>query len=151
MEKLCKHLEDKLCALLYFLTKFPCILEMMAEEIENENLRDALCAVASESGQYAKELYAHLRWPAKADIVTSINNPDEGIAEKIYLNSSKEKGNEVLLICNQNESFFSEFYIDLLDNHLPDESLKKMLHYQLAGIRSAFTRIRFLNSSRFVN
>jgi hypothetical protein len=58
-----KQFEDKLCNLLSFLTQLPSELEIIADEIDNENLKNALTAVAVESDQYAKELSAHVVQP----------------------------------------------------------------------------------------
>ncbi len=151
MERLCKQMEDKLCTLLSFLTQLPCKLEMIADEIDNENLRNALCAVAMESNEYANELNAQLRSLEIVPPVPGINNLEEEIIEKSLMYSSKEKGKELLSICERSEAFFSELYTDLLNGYFPNASLKDMMHYQLLGIKSAFMRIRFLNSLRFHN
>lgn len=149
MEKLCSQLEDKLCKLLSFLTQLPGKLEMIADEIDNENLSNALCAVAVESNQYAKELNAQLRSLEIIPPAVGISNLEDEIIEKNLLFSPKEKGKEVLSICENCEAFFSQLYSDLLTNYLPSASLKSMMDYQMLGIKSAFMRIRFLNSLRF--
>ena len=149
MQRLCKQVEDKLCTLLSFLTQLPGKLEMIADEIDNENLRNALCAVAIESNEYAKELNAQLRSLAIIPPDPVINNLEEEIIENSLLYSSKEKGKEVLSICENCETFFSQLYTDLLTSYLPNASLKDMMNYQLLGIKSAFMRIKFLNSLRF--
>jgi len=151
MERLCKQVEDKLCTLLTFLTQLPGKLEMIADEIDNENLRNALCAVAVESNEYAKELNTQLRSLEIIPPVTGIYNLEEEIIERGLSNSPKEKGKEVLYICESCDEFFSQLYTDLLNDYFPGTSLKNMMNYQLLGIKSAFMRIRFLNSLRFVN
>lgn len=149
MERLCNNIEDKLCTLLSFLTQLPDKLEMIADEIDNENLRNALCAVAIESTQYANELHAQLRYLAIEPPAASISNLEEELIEKSLLFSSKEKGKELLSICERTEEFFSQLYNDVLTSYFPNTSLKDMMQYQLLGIKSAFMRIRFLNSLRF--
>ncbi|MBC7888866.1 MAG: hypothetical protein H7Z13_13395 [Ferruginibacter sp.] len=151
MERLRKQMENKFCVLLSFLTQLPGKLEMIADEIDNENLRNALCAVAIESNQYALELNAHLRSLEIIPPVFAGNNLEEEIIENGLVDLPKEKGKEVLSICEKTEAFFCELYTDLLNECASDTSLKDMMHYQLLGIRSAFMRIRFLNSLRFHN
>ncbi|MCW3090371.1 MAG: hypothetical protein JWP81_1440 [Ferruginibacter sp.] len=151
MERLCKQAEDKLCTLLSFLTQLPGELEMIADEIDNENLRNALCAVAIESNQYASELNAQLRSLAIIPPAPGIFNLEEELIDKSVHEAPKEKGKELLTICEKSEAFFSELYEDVLNDFFPNALLKNMMQYQMLGIKSAFMRIRFLNSLRFLN
>jgi len=149
MERLRKQTEDKLCVLLSFLTQLPEKLEMIADEIDNENLRNALCAVALESTEYAMELVAQLKQLQIIPPVPAIGHLEEEIIERGLLDAPKEKGKEVLSICESCEAFFSQLYTELLNDYLSNTALSNMMNYQLLGIRSAFMRIRFLNSLRF--
>jgi len=151
MEKLCKFTEDKLCTLLSFLTQLPGQLEMIADEIDNDNLRNALSSVAEESTQYAMELNAQLKRLEILPPVPVIINLEEQIIDHTLLNTKNVKGKEVLSICEKSEAFFSALYTDLLTEFFPNSTLKDMMQYQLLGIRSAFMRIRLLNSIRFNN
>lgn len=151
MEKLCKFTEDKLCTLLSFLTQLPGQLEMIADEIDNDNLRNALSSVAEESTQYAMELNAQLKRLEILPPVPVIINLEEQIIDHTLLNTKNVKGKEVLSICEKSEAFFSALYTDLLKEFFPNSTLKDMMQYQLLGIRSAFMRIRLLNSIRFNN
>ncbi|MEO7767716.1 MAG: hypothetical protein ABIS01_09830 [Ferruginibacter sp.] len=150
MERLCKQVEDKLCTLLSFLTQLPVELEMIADEIDNENLKNALCAMAVESYQYAKELNAQLISLAIIPPLPGSFNLEEELIETDMV-APKEKGKEVRSICEKSEAYFSNLYADLLNDYFPNASLKNMMQYQLLGIKSAFMRIRFLNSLRFLN
>ncbi len=149
MEMLCKQFEEKLCTLLSFLTKLPTELEMIADEIDNENLKNALCAVAIESNQYAKELSAHLRALEIHPPLPVPINIEEELTEGDFAAGDITRGKEVLNICEKSEAFFTRLYTDVLSEYFPNASLKDMMHYQLLGIKSAFMRIRFLNSMRF--
>ena len=150
MEKLCKQFEDKLCNLLSFLTQLPCELEMIADEVDNENLKNALTAVAIESDQYAKELSAQLfNLEIKPPLVQPGNFQDAITLDNPY--NTHVKGEEILHICEKSEAFFTKLYTDVLSEYFPNTSLKDMMNYQLLGIRSAFMRIRLLNSLRFSN
>ena len=148
MEKPYDQVEDKLCKLLFFLQQLTAKLEILSDEIDNENLRNALCAVANESNQYASELNCQLKsWsvvPASA-----LNNLEDKIIENSLNNNPREKGIELSSICERSEAFFSELYNDLINDYFTNTPLKNMMHYQLHGIKSAFMRIRFLNSLRF--
>lgn len=151
MERLCKPVEEKLCVLLSFLKQLPGKLEMIADEIDNENLKNALTAVANESNQYAMELNAQLRSLDIVPPLPDLYNLDEELIEDSIPPSPREKGREVLSICERSEAFFADLYAGLLNEYFPSPSLKDMMQYQLLGIRSAFLRIRFLNSLRFHN
>lgn len=151
MERLRKQVEDKLCILLSFLTQLPCKLEMVAYEIDNENLRNAICTVATESNEFAKELKAQLLRLQIIPPEPVISNLEDEIIKTGTWISSREKGKEILSICENCETFFSGLYADLLTDYFPNASLKEMMNYQLMGIKSAFMRIRYLNSLRFEN
>jgi hypothetical protein len=151
MEKIRQKFEDKLCTLLSFLTQLPAELEMIADEIDNENLKNALCSVAIESNQYAKELNAQLRtMEIKTPSLQPAHFQDE-IMQSDFSGLRVSRGKEVLNICEKSEAFFTRLYMDVLNEYLPSASLSDMMNYQLLGIKSAFMRIRFLNSLRFNN
>jgi len=145
---LCTQKEDKLCRLLSFLTQLPGKLEMIADEIDNENLRNALCAVANESYQYGMELKTHLKNLKIPAPIEDNHNLEEEVIERSVLNSPKERGKEVSSICESCETFFSNLYTDLLEEYVFNVSLRNMMSYQLLGIKSGFMRIRFLNTLR---
>ena len=148
---LCQQKEEKLCMLLSILTQLPGKLEMIADEIDNENLKNAFSSIALESNQYAKELSEQLRSLAITPMDAGTDHLEEAIIESGLANSPKEKGREVLSICESCENFFSGLYNDLLNEYFSNAALKHMMNYQLLGIKSAFMRIRFLNSLRFNN
>ena len=150
MEKLHKQFEDKLCTLLSFLTQLPCELDMIADEIDNENLKNALSVAAVESNQYAKELCDQLRsLQINPPFIEAASFHDALI--EADPTATHMKGEEVLNICEKVEAFFTKLYSDALNEYFPNNSLNDMMNYQLLGIRSAFMRIRFLNSLRFHN
>ncbi len=151
MEKLCRYTEDKLCTLLSFLTQLPCQLEMIADEVDNDNLRNALCAVAEESTQYAMELNTQLKRLEIIPPVPVMIDLEAELIDRTLLISANGKGKEVLSICERSEAFFCELYTGLLAGFLHNTTLKDMMQYQLLGIKSAFMRIRLLNSLRFNN
>src|SRR5689334_4028317 len=107
MEMLCQQKEEKLCMLLSILTQLPGKLEMIADEIDNENLKNAFSSIALESNQYAKELSEQLRSLAITPMDAGTDHLEEAIIESGLANSPKEKGREVLSICESCENFFS--------------------------------------------
>ena len=149
MEKICQKFEEKLCALISFLTQLPAELEMIADEIDNENLRNALCSVAVESNQYARELNAQLRSLEITPPHIEYTNLEEELIQQDFSGLAFMKGRELSNICERSEAFFTKLYTDILSDYLPGTSLSAMMNYQLLGIKSAFMRIRFLNSLRF--
>lgn len=147
MEKLCKTCEDKLCTLLSYLKQFPGELETMADEIDNENLKNALSSIATESNQYAAELYGQLRL-LKIDpplpVQVSFFEKIMGLQDVVI-----GKGKEILNICDKSEAFFTMLYTEALTEYFPNTYIKDMINYQLLGIKSAFMRIRLLNTLRY--
>ena len=151
MKRFCREVENRLNGLLLFLNQLPAKLEMIADEIDNENLKNALCAAASDSTHYARELHAELNCIELVIQATDINDPGESIAGTGLFNEPMEKGKEILAICEGCEDFLAETYTTLIKDEFDDTGLKDLMHYQLSGIRSAFMRIRFLNKLRFQN
>ena len=71
---------------------------MIADEFDNENLRNALCTVAEESTRYAKELTAQLKSMAIVPPGPGNYHLDEVIPETGLLYPAIEKGEEILFI-----------------------------------------------------
>ena len=71
---------------------------MIADEYDNENLRNALCTVAEESTRYAKELKAQLKSMAIVSPGLGNHHLDQVIPETGLLYPAKEKGEEILFI-----------------------------------------------------
>lgn len=140
---------DKLGALLSLLTKLPAELEMIADEIDNENLRNALCAVAIESSEYAMQLNLQLK---TLHIEKPPNDSKDYWRELEQLappDSIRAKGREISSICEKCEVFFTSLYTDVLRDYSPYKILRDTMTYQLFGIKCAFMKIRMLNSLRF--
>ncbi len=151
MEGHCTQVEEKFSMLLSLLKQLPSRFEMIADEIDNEQLKHALCAVAVETDQYAFELKQQFK---RFDLTlpkAREYHVDEFISTEEGLEVIHGNGREIALICERCEAFFSALYLSLLNDYFPNNLLKDMMQYQLTGIRSAFFRIRFLNSLRFSN
>lgn len=137
--------------LLSMLNRLPGRLETIADEIDNENLSNAFLAIADETTQYAKELQVQLKSLNIGPSTGPGNYRDEEIIEDGSLDPSREKGKEVMCICESCDRFLSQLYTELLDDFLGNDSLMNMMNYQLLGIKSALMRIKFLNTLRFAN
>ena len=151
MEVLSPQKEDRLFMLLAILNRLPGKLEIIADEIDNENLSNAFLAIADETTQYAKELQVQLKSLNISSSAGPGNYLDNEIIENGPLDPSIEKGKEVMGICESCDRFFSQLYAELLEDFLGNDSLMNMMNYQLLGIKSALMRIKFLNTLRFAN
>jgi len=151
MEVLSPQRENRLFMLLSMLKRLPVRLETIADEIDNENLSNAFLAIADETTQYAKELQVQLKSLNFGMSTGPGNYLEDEIIENGSLDFSREKGKEVMCICESCDRFFSQLYAELFDDFLENDSLVNMMNYQLLGIKSALMRIKFLNTLRFVN
>ncbi len=142
-------IEDKFGVIISFLKQLSGKVEMIAEEIDNENLKNAMRSFAIESNEYANELKAEMKNLNIAKSFVDFNNLIEEITETKIETLSEEKGVEILTFCESCEAFFHKIYNDFLNDLLPNISLKKIISYQLMGIKSAFMRIKTLNTLRF--
>jgi len=141
---------NKLQKLVSFLIEANRGFHEIAEEVDCNNLKTALVALAVESRQYASEISDRL-----LDINMYIPQVfSEQIWEKIetniYEQASPEKGGEIAALCNNCEIYFAEFYNDVLNENLPQKSFKDIITYQLLATQCAFMKIRLLNTLRFL-
>ena len=149
MEQTYNKIEDRFGAIISFLKQLSGKVEMIADEIDNVNLKNAMRSFAIESNQYANELRAEMK---NIDITKSYVDFNDLIEEVIETNikeENAEKGKEILTFCESCEAFFNKVYSEFLTDFLPTLSLKNIINYQLMGIMSAFMRIKTLNTLRF--
>ena len=144
-----EKINEKFCRLMLCLTQTTIHFEMIAEEVEDYNLRTALYGVASEGRQYASELNSQLKRLHIDYVLPSINFLRNIVALNAYPSSPSIKGGEILSICRGNESSLTKSYKDLLNEFSSFPFLEQMMTYQLNGIKNAFERIRLLNIIRF--
>ena len=151
MENVIKEIDNKFCRLLSFLNETTINFEMIAEEVEDDNLRTALFGIASESNQYAHEICSQLKRLHIDYAPPLFLSTTTMLTTNTYPLLTNTKGGEILSICKENEYSLTKIYKDLLKEYFTYPSLKQMMIYQLTRIRSAFDRIRLLNSIRFSN
>ncbi len=149
MEQAYNKIEDKFGAIISFLKQLSGKVEMIADEIDNENLKNAMRSFAIESNQYANELKAEMKNLNLNKSFVDFNNLIEEVTETKIASLPVEKGKEILTFCESCEAFFHKLYSDFLNDVLPNISLKNIVSYQLMGISSAFMRIKTLNTLRF--
>ena len=148
MELINNSLADKFCGLLNFLLVYRKAFEMVADEVEDCNLRTALHGLSAESVQYANEIKAQLKthgipYRLETDMLPNWQNSDD---EMVYVPG---QGNELLNICNRSEKTITSAYTDLLNEYLPLENLRNIMLYQLNAIKLSFMKIKMLNNARF--
>lgn len=144
-------IEDRFGAIISFLKQLSGKVEMIADEIDNTNLKNAMQSFAIESYEYANELKAEMNNLKISKSFVDFNNLIEEITETKIENVSEEKGKEIFTFCESCEVFFHKIYNDFLNDLLPNISLKNIISYQLMGIKSAFMRIKTLNTLRFLH
>jgi hypothetical protein len=149
MEYSYNKIEDRFAAMISFLKHLSGKVEMIADEIDNENLKDAMRTFAVESIQYANELKSEMK---HLNIVKSIDDFEifiDDIIEPKCITVPQQNGEEILTFCDRCEAFFHRMYNDFLNDILSSISLKNIVSYQLMGIKSAIMRIKTLNTLRF--
>lgn len=149
MDTIKDTLQSKLQSLVSFLGQINRGFNTVAEEIDCSNLKTALVAVAVESKQYAKEIRDQLK-------LLNITIPQEytdqlwnRIELSIHEQAGFTKGDEIVALCNNCESYYGKLYDDVLQEYLPYKNLKDIITYQLFATQCAFMKIRLLNTLRF--
>jgi hypothetical protein len=142
---------NKLQKLVSFLTQANRGFHEIAEDVDCNNLKTALVALAMESRQYANEISERL-------MIFNMQIPQvftdqlwEKIETNIHEQARPEKGGEIAALCNNCEMYFAEFYNDVLNESLPHKNFKDIITYQLLATQCAFMKIRLLNTLRFNN
>jgi uncharacterized protein (TIGR02284 family) len=139
----------KISFLIAFMQQVSKDFEMIADDIEEPNLRNAFLAFATEDKNFAEELCCQAK---HAGISLSLN--DLALYWDYLDDSSLEeepiaRENELAFICDKSESLFLKLYTDALKEFLSVNTLKDIMLYQYNSIRAAFVKLRLLNSIRF--
>jgi uncharacterized protein (TIGR02284 family) len=141
--------EKKISSLIYYLNQIAKDFEMIADEIEDKNLKNAFLALSEEEKQFAQQLHCHGKQYglqiAQNDLPLLWD-----IAEEDYPESAQgSKYNELLHICDKSEFLFLKLYTDALKEMLSFSTLKDIMVYQYNSIRTGFLKLRLLNTLRF--
>ncbi|MEO7263442.1 MAG: hypothetical protein ABIW38_00955 [Ferruginibacter sp.] len=150
MEIINYSIADKLCGLLKFLRLYKTAFEIVAEEVEDCNLRTALYGLSAESIQYADEITTQLKThgiPYRLDTDMMADCLDK--FEENFNLEMPGKGNELTNICNCSENSITNAYNDVLNEYLPLASLRNVMLYQLNALKLSFLKVKMLNNARF--
>jgi uncharacterized protein (TIGR02284 family) len=141
--------EKKVSSLIYYLNEVSKDFEMIADELEDKNLKNAFLALAEEEKQFAQQLRCHVKQ-------YGLNMPEKDlqlqwdITQEDYPESTQgSRYNELLHICDKSEFIFLKLYTDALKELLGFTTLKDIMVYQYNSIRTGFLKLRLLNTLRF--
>ena len=141
--------EKKVSSLIAYLCQVSKDFEMISDEIEDKNLKNAFLSLAEEEKQFAQQLRCHVKQ-------YGLHMPENelqlqwDIAQEDYPASEQgSKYNELLHICDKSEFLFLKLYTDALKEMLNFGGLKDIMVYQYNSIRTGFLKLRLLNTLRF--
>lgn len=141
--------EQKLSFLISYLHQISKDFEMIADEIEDKNLKNVFSALSEEDRQFADELYCQVN---KCGINLALYEPALHWQESLdtaTAETTSSKQNELLQICDKSEYLFLKLYTDVLREFFSFKSLMDIMVYQYNSIRAGFLKLRLLNSLRF--
>jgi uncharacterized protein (TIGR02284 family) len=143
--------EKKLSCLISYLKQVSKDFEMIADEIEDKNLKNVFFALSEEDKQFAEELHNQvgLCGLSLAAYETTLRWDQTQEDSDAYQQVSKQ--NELMQICDKSEFLFLKLYTDALREFLSFKSLIDMMVYQYNSIRAGFLKLRLLNSLRHNN
>ena len=144
--------EKKILFLISYLQHISKDFEMIADELEDKNLKNAFISLSEENGQFADELYAQAKH-------YGLSKPDSELAlywfraeeENFDSTATISRDNELMHICDKSEYLFLKLYTDALKEFLSFRNLKDVMIYQYNSIRAGFFKLRLLNSQRYHN
>ena len=147
MEYINATIINKFGGLVSYLTKTTEDFEMVADEVEDCNLKTAFNSLSAESLQYANELTNQLR---TLGLNYPVSSPDpESFFTPADDDLIHDKGDEVHSLCTKTENYITQAYNEILGERFPFPRLKKIMTYQLNALLFSFMKIRLLNLTRF--
>lgn len=139
----------KISFLIAFLQQVSKDFEMIADDIEEPNLKNAFLAFATEDKNFAEELSCQAKHAglslSMSDLALYWDYLDSATPEE----EPQIRENELAFICDKSESVFLKLYTDALKEFLSMNTLKEIMVYQYNSIRAAFVKLRLLNAIRF--
>ena len=141
----------KMLFLISYLQHISRDFEMIADEIQDKNLRNAFISLSEENSQFADELNCQAKQ-------YGLSKPDSDLAlywfkaeEENFEATPTSRDNELMQICDKSEYLFLKLYTDALKEFLSFRTLKDVMIYQYNSIRAGFFKLRLLNSLRYNN
>ncbi len=150
MELFTAGLTSKFSGLLFFLKRSRQEFEMVGDEIEDHPLRSALNGLSAESNWYAGEIKNYLTSLGVSAQLTDHLKFEENESFGDYtVAESAALGGKVATICTHNEKSLLQAYSELLEEHIPFQTLKDIISYQLNALKYTFLKVKTLNDARF--
>ncbi len=151
MENLSATISSKFHGLLSYLTRTKETFEMVADEIEDSNLKTAFNGLSVESSQYADELSVQLKtlgipYDSPSIFINEQTNGEAGAGD---YDPDCNEGDEVMNICCTSENNITKAYREILNEYFPFTGLREVMMYQLNALKCAFMKIKLLNATRF--
>ena len=144
--------ENKMMFLISYLQHISKDFENIADEMEDQNLRNTFFSLAEENSQFAEQLNCQAKqygfYFNEKDISRYWLQVEEDNYSELITTSAK---NELMQICDKSEYLFLKLYTDALKEFLSFKNLKEMMIYQYNSIRAGFFKLRLLNSLRSNN
>lgn len=141
--------EKKITSLISYLHHIARDFEMIADEIEDKNLKNAFMSLSEEEKEFAEQLHCQGKHLG-LNVAENELQLRWDISQEDYPESSLgSKYNELLHICDKSEFLFLKLYTDALKELLNFSSLKDLMVYQYNSIRTGFLKLRLLNTLRF--
>ena len=138
---------EKISGLLYSLTLTNKELSLVAEEMDDQNLKIALEGLSTESCQFAEELCTQFKVmgieickPEAVENPSGANDAGDVAAGP---------GGEVAYICRKHEHSVTMAYTTVMGERLPFPVISQMLQFQFRALADAFMKLNLLNTSRF--
>ena len=151
-EMVTDNAEKKLLFLISYLQHIARDFEMIADEIEDKNLKNAFTSLSEENNQFAEELNCQLQQHGLlkpgSDLSLYWFQAEE---ENFDILVPASGNNELMQICDKSEYLFLKLYTDALKEFLSFKNLKDIMIYQYNSIRAGFFKLRLLNSLRYNN
>ncbi len=138
--------EKKIVFLISYLHQVAKDFEMIADDLEDKNLKQAFISLSEENKQFAQDLHCQAKHfgvtltPTEYALFTDNEFPEI---------TPQTRNNELLHICDKSEYLFLKLYTDALKEFLSFAKLKDLMIFQYNSIRAGFVKLRMLNSLRF--
>jgi hypothetical protein len=133
---------DKLTRLLNALQEVKNHYELVANRIQNHQLKLSILGLAQESKQYANELIAHIETLGgilQDRVKTDCNRLDESVEPQSVTGNAED-----LIQLKIGEQQVMKTYRDVLNEPFLYDTIRQMIRYQQNGLLHCFSQIRML-------
>mgnify|MGYP003471217939 FL=1 len=142
---------EKICNLLFSLTRSEGRMEMVADEVEDSNLRTALTGLAAESSLFAEEITTQLKTHGIA-LEKPVYNFEDCFGVLDTAPFDRKPGAEILHLCEELEACLTRSYRAVLaEISVPVPLFRELLQLQFNSLKNSLLRIRLINRARFAH